>query len=91
MKALSVYVGAAASRKGFVETFSESLGISDIDSRVVASSRIIAESLGVSDIDSKVAESFRALVETLDVEDKMKLISLVQAAWAFMILRQTHN
>ena len=75
-----------------IRAIADALGITDDLTRVAAYVFTQNDDVGVADAMLRVAVALRTVSDNVGMTDAMSSISgLVKAAWAFMIIRQTHN
>ncbi len=74
-------------------TFTESMGITDDVAKLITFIRTESEAVGITDSIVRVAVMLRTVSDDLGLTDEVseELGALVKAAWAFVILRQTHS
>lgn len=78
-------------QRGQIITFADSLGITDDVSRLVNYITTQSDDIGIADAIVRVAVALRTVTDDIGITDDMSIAELVKAAWAFMIIRQTHN
>ncbi len=82
-----------AMQRGRFITFTESMGITDDIAKLITFIRTESEVVGITDSIVRVAVMLRTVSDDLGLTDEVseELGALVKAAWAFVILRQTHS
>lgn len=77
--------------QGHIRTIADDLGITDDLTRICAYVFTQADDVGIADAMIRVAIAVRTISDDVGMTDTISIAELVKAAWAFMIIRQTHN
>jgi hypothetical protein len=74
-----------------IRTLTDNLGITDDVTRIANYVFAQSDNVGIADAMIRVAVALRTVSDNVGMTDVMSIAELVKAAWAFMIIRQTHN
>jgi len=76
---------------GNLVTIADAMGITDDVTRLIDYITTQSEDIGIADAIVRVAVALRTISDDIGIADEMSIAELVKAAWAFMIIRQTHS